>query len=156
MDITNIKGNEVSLQIVVNDAKDETKIHHYIYYIVDNKSGNRIGELMIYRSDNPEEFLCCGNVGIELYEEYRYKGYSGKAFELAKVVLKMLGIDKVILTCESTNVASFKSMEKVGAKYVDEKEVPKDNFSYKDGLRNVKVYEYYLDEEGKINNEKRN
>ena len=69
MDITNIKGNQVSLQIVVNDAKDETKIHHYIYYIVENKSGNRIGELMIYRLDNPEEFLYCGNVGIELYEE---------------------------------------------------------------------------------------
>lgn len=62
----------------------------------------------------------------------------------------------MILTCESTNVASFKSMEKVGAKCVDEKEVPKDNFSYKDGFRNVKVYEYYLDEEEKMNNEKRN
>lgn len=156
MDITNIKGNEVSLQIVVNDAIDETKIHHYIYHIVDNKSGNKIGELMIYQSDNPKEFLYCGNVGIELYEEYRYKGYSGKTFELAKVVLKILGIDKVILTYESTNAPSFKSMEKLGAKYVDEKEVSKDNFSYKDGLRNVRVYEYYLDEEGKINNEKRN
>ena len=156
MDITNIKGNEISLQIVVNDAIDETKVHHYIYYIVENKSGNRIGELMIYQSDNLEEFLYCGNVGIELYEEYRYKGYAGKVFELAKVALKILGFDKVILTCESTNVASFKSMEKVGAKYVDEKEVPEDNFSYKDGLRNVKVYEYYLDQEEKMNNEKKN
>ncbi len=99
---------------------------------------------MIYQSDNPEEFLYCGNVGIELHEEYRYKGYAKKSFELAKIVLKLLGFDKVILTCENTNVASYKSMEKVGAKYVDEKDVPKNNFFYQDGHRKIRVYEYEI------------
>lgn len=144
MNITYIRGDEVSLEIVVNNAQDETKIHHYIYYIVDNKTDNRIGELMIYQTDVPKEFLYCGNVGIELYQEYRYKGYAGKAFELAKTVLRLLGFDKVTLTCEVHNSASFNSMKKVGASYIGRRFVPDDNFAYDENFKEINVFEYDL------------
>ena len=149
MDITYIPGNDISLQIVVNNKTDLTNVHHYIYYIIDNNTNEIIGELMIYQTDNPNTFLYCENVGIEIYEKYRYKGYSKKAFELAKTVLKMLGFSKVILTCEKDNIPSYKSMEKNGARFIDERKVPKNNFAYEDGLRNIKVYEYDLEERKK-------
>ena len=150
MDITYVHGDDISLKIVVNNSVDLTNVHHYVYYIIDNNTNETIGEVMIYQTDNEDEFLYCGNVGIEIYEKYRYKGYASKAFELAKTALSNLGFTKVILTCEKDNVPSYKAMEKVGARYVDEMHVPENNFAYEDGLREIKVYEYDLEEKGKI------
>lgn len=144
MDITYIPGTDISLKIVVNGAQDITKIYHYIYYIIDNQTNERIGKMEIYQSDDLNEFLYCGNVAIELKEEYRYKGYATKVFELAKVVLRILGFDKVTLTCEVSNEASAKSMEKNKATYIGKRYVPEDNFAYADDFKEIKVYEYDL------------
>lgn len=154
MDITNIKNDDITLKIVVNDATDITKIHHYVYYVYDNKTNEKIGELMIYKSDTPNEFLYCGNVGIELYENYRYKGYASKIFELAKEVLVALGFNEVILTCEVGNKASYRSMQKVGARFLCTKDVPKDNFAYADNFKQVNVFKYVLAKKKEVENER--
>ena len=85
---------------------------------------------MIYQTDDENEFLYCGNVGINIYEKYRYKGYSNKAFKLLIEPLKELGFDKVYITCKTDNTPSYRSIENLGAKFIDERTVPEDSFSW--------------------------
>jgi len=41
-------------------------------------------------------------------------GYGGKTLELGLLEAKKLGLDKVLLTCDDNNIASWKMIEKNG------------------------------------------
>ncbi|MEN2259669.1 GNAT family N-acetyltransferase (plasmid) [Paraclostridium benzoelyticum] len=52
-----------------------------------------------------------GHIGYDLAPRYRGNGYGNKILELALPLAKKLGINQVILNCESTNIRSQKVIQ---------------------------------------------
>ena len=56
-------------------------------------------------------------------------------------VAKYYGMDKIYLSCDYDNAASYKTIERLGAKLIEEVEPPKDYIYYYDGIPKQRIYE---------------
>jgi predicted acetyltransferase len=56
-----------------------------------------------------------GNIGYAIRPDERKKGYATQMLKLALEFSKNLGLDKVLIDCEESNIASAKTMIKCGA-----------------------------------------
>ena len=82
------------------------------FWLVDNDQ--YIGRLSIRHELNEELLLHGGHIGYAIRPSERKKGYATKALEQGLIEAHNLGLTRVLLTCDSTNVASRKIIEKHG------------------------------------------
>jgi len=86
---------------------------HY-YWLVDDETNYFIGEVAIRHRLNDALFLRGGHVGYVIrYDEWG-KGYGTRMLKLALDKAKERGLDKVLITCNDSNLASARVMEKNG------------------------------------------
>ncbi|KKW19740.1 MAG: GCN5-related N-acetyltransferase [Parcubacteria group bacterium GW2011_GWA2_51_10] len=105
-------------------AKDEKlppgRVPATDFWLVD---GNEfIGRISIRHRLTPELLASHGHIGYDIRPSKRGQGYGNKILELALPKAKELGINRVLITCDATNVASRKIIEKNGG--VLENQVP--------------------------------
>lgn len=83
-----------------------------------------------------------GNIGYHVYERYRGNNYAYKAcLELFKIAKDKYHMNKLIITCSPDNIASKKTLIKLGGKLLEISEVPSDHWLY---LRGETIKEIYL------------
>ncbi len=90
------------------------------FWFVDG--GEYIGHVGIRHELNEHLKTIGGHIGYSIRPSKRGKGYGNKILEFALPKAKELGINCVLLTCDATNVASRKVIEKNGG--VLENQVP--------------------------------
>jgi predicted acetyltransferase len=61
-----------------------------------------------------------GHIGYDIRPSMRRKGYGTEILKLSLPIAKQIGLNRVMLTCDDNNIASWKIMEKNGA-VIDEK-----------------------------------
>lgn len=82
------------------------------YWFIDN--GEFIGRVAIRHSLTDHLLKEGGHIGYDIRPSKRNKGYGKKILELALPKTKELGINKVLVTCNETNIASKKIIEANG------------------------------------------
>ncbi|MEK7509829.1 MAG: GNAT family N-acetyltransferase [Patescibacteria group bacterium] len=109
---------------ILGQSKGDNLLEGYVpqttYWLVDGEEF--IGTVRIrHRLD---EFLqkVGGHIGYDVRPSKRGKGYGSKILELALPKAKEIGISHILVTCDATNVASRKIIEKNGG--VLENQVP--------------------------------
>lgn len=95
---------------------------HY-YWLVDEERDYFIGEVSIRHRLNDALRLIGGNVGYCIRMGEWGKGYATKMLAMALERVKELGIDRTLITCHDTNIASARVMEKNGFELSDKVEV---------------------------------
>jgi predicted acetyltransferase len=86
----------------------------------------RVGHMNLRIGSTDHVIMYAGHIGFGIDENHRGNSYAFKAC----VILKDLAIsfyDSVILTCNPHNIASIKTIEKLGAKFIEEVEIPVGN-----------------------------
>jgi len=78
-----------------------------------------IGRLSIRHELNDKLRRFGGHIGYAIRPSERGKGYGNKILELGLTYAKELGIKHILLTCDETNIASKKIIEKLGGKLED-------------------------------------
>ncbi len=92
---------------------------YYIYGImVDNKEVGRI----TFREGSLQEHYFDGHIGYHIEEVYRGHHY---AYQACLLLQKERGFHQVILTCDPSNQASLKTIQKLHARYLETKTIPK-------------------------------
>lgn len=92
------------------------------YWLVDN--GEYIGHVGIRHRLNDHLLKIGGHIGYSIRFSKRGMGYGTKILELALEKARDLGIREVLLTCDATNVASRKIIEKNGGVLEDQEPNP--------------------------------
>jgi predicted acetyltransferase len=82
------------------------------YWITDENG--YAGRISIRHELNERLLKSGGNIGYGIIPSKRSSKYGTKALELALLKARALGLEKVLLTCDSTNIGSRKIIEKNG------------------------------------------
>ncbi len=100
--------------------------------------------LRVGRVEDHPDLLTSGHVGYEIEEPHRGHGYAGRACRLLVPVALAHGLDRLVITCAPTNLASRRTLERIGATFVGEFDIPPHHTMYQDGRRRVRRYEWRL------------
>src|SRR3569832_418771 len=92
------------------------------FWLVDQ--GNYIGRVSIRHTLNEDLLNLGGHIGYDIRPSKRSLGYGTKILELALPKAKELGIEKVLVTCDETNIPSRKIIEANGGVLEDKRPNP--------------------------------
>ncbi|WP_302466997.1 GNAT family N-acetyltransferase [Heyndrickxia acidicola] len=77
-------------------------------------NGKLIGLINIRHQLTPELLIENGHIGYSVHPDERLKGYAAEQLRLCLQEAKKLGLEKVLITCDKTNIGSAKTIQKVG------------------------------------------
>jgi predicted acetyltransferase len=92
------------------------------FWLVDN--GEYIGSASIRHSLNEYLLTTGGHIGYNIRPSKRMRGYGKAILRLALPEARKLGLDKVLLTCDETNIGSRKIIEANGGILEDKRPNP--------------------------------
>ncbi|GED32403.1 GNAT family N-acetyltransferase [Brevibacillus centrosporus] len=107
------------VQFLLNNEKGENLPENWVpdstfWLVTDN---NRVvGAVNIRHGLSEKLFNCGGHVGYGIRPSERRKGYATKLLALALEKTKELGINKVLVVCDQSNLASERTIIKNGGK----------------------------------------
>jgi len=81
----------------------------YTYFLVNN-SGKILGALNLRLYLNEYLLNFGGHIGYGIRPSERHKGYATQMLALALPIVKNLGISKVLITCDKSNIGSAKTI----------------------------------------------
>ena len=122
----------------------EQRVPAETYYLV-NEQDRIIGMINIRLCLNERLMKCGGHIGYGIRPSERNKGYNKINLYLALLRCQSLGIKEVILDCDSSNLASSRTMEALGGVRIDE---------YYSDYEKCQVWRYIINVDESINNHK--
>lgn len=141
-----ISGDVVDLRCISTSMPSErTSWTKTIYYsIVRHDTDTVVGECDLRVGMN-DEIYYAGNIGYRVYQEYRGHGYAYWAcLLLLKEAKQTYDMEEVIITCTPDNIASRKTIEKLGGQLVETVDVPNDHWLYLRGETVKNIYRFEL------------
>lgn len=140
--IDDLRDSEIFLKL--NKTCDEQPKKKWLpayYFDICLLDGRTIGYCDLRIGHNEKTYIG-GNIGYGIDPNYRGHRYAAKACKLLFRQAKKHGLDYLIITCDPENIASAKTCELAGGKYIEIAAIPKDNELYKEGKRAVRVYQF--------------
>lgn len=130
-----------SMSLILNKVlfpDDIFDVPTVVYDVYDQAIDKIVGRIE-YRHETGRDLTYYGNVGYLIYQKYRGQGY---AYRACLALLEMLdsSIETVYITCNPDNIASKKTIEKLGASYIGLVDVAVDHELYKYGETQKEVY----------------
>jgi len=109
-------------------------------YSVKGHKETKVGECDIRFGMN-EELYYAGNVGYNVSPVYRghHYAYYG-CLSLFQIVKEAYGLDEIIITCSPDNIASKRTIERLGGQFLECVDVPKSHWLYKRGETVKNIY----------------
>lgn len=101
------------LRIDEQAGEQEGRVSNSTYWLVDTQR-RVLGAVNIRHELAPAMLNRGGHIGYGLCPSARGKGYAGEMLRLALVEAAKLGLENVLLTCDDTNSASFRTIEGQG------------------------------------------
>jgi len=127
------------VQIVPGDPQHGF-VPAYHFRIV-REDGTDVGHISFRVGDTDHVCVCAGHIGFEILQPFRGHGYALDACcALGPFVRSVSGA--VIITCDPDNAASIRTIERLGARFMDEVAVPPHDPHFLRGSRSKRRYEW--------------
>ena len=136
-----LSDGEITLRIFQKYQGDNELLPFYYYDICVNNI--MVGKISIRIGNNYHSYYN-GHIGYEIDKEYRGSNYAYKASKLVLQVAKAHNMGELILTCDENNVASYKTIEKLGAQLIEIVKPPEDYFAYRENMERQRIYKLQL------------
>jgi len=138
-----LSDGEIELRL--NLGLEATGQFYYIMYSV--STNEKVGQCGIRMQKNEENYYL-GNIEYEILPHSRGNHYAEKATRLLAIVASCYDVDKLIITANPENKSSIRTIENLGAHFIEVKNVPKNMRLYRSGTPYVSIYEWDLNEKG--------
>lgn len=111
------------------------------HFRICNPSGTDVGHINFRVGNTPHILNCAGHIGYEIHPMHRGHGYAYKAcLAIADFVAQVSG--SVIITADPDNLPSIRTIEKLGAEFLEEYPVPVGDPHYAAGSRIKRKYHW--------------
>ncbi len=132
-----LSDNEITLEISQKYQGNDELLPFYYYDIYVDETV--VGKISIRIGNNYHSYYN-GHIGYEIDKEYRGSNYAYKASKLVLQVAKAHNMGELILTCDESNIASYKTIEKLGAQLIEVVKPPKHYFAYRGDMERQRIY----------------
>ncbi len=139
-----LENGELILKIIQKYNGDDEMIPFYYYDIIRKADGATVGKISIRIGNNFHSYYN-GHIGYEVFKEYRGNGYAYRASLMVLDVARFHGMEFIYMTCDESNIASYKTIEKLGAELVEICDAPKEYFGWREGMERQKIYKLDLE-----------
>ncbi len=136
-----ISDGEMTLKISQKYPGDNELLPFYYYDIFVGDTA--VGKISIRIGNNYHSYYN-GHIGYEIDKDYRGNNYSYKACKLVLQVAKAHNMSELILTCDESNIASYKTIEKLGAELIETSKPPEDYFAYRENMEKQRIYKLHI------------
>lgn len=136
-----IKKDNMTLEILEKYPGDDTLLPFYYWGIYVNDIF--VGKISLRIGYNFHTYYN-GNIGYEIFPEYRGNHYAFIACQLILKVALAHKMKELILTCAEDNISSYKTIEQLGAEFIETADVPKEYFAWHVGIKRERIYKLYL------------
>ena len=103
----------------------------------------KVGNIRVRIGNNFHSYYN-GHIGYEIFEEYRGNMLAYKACREALSVARFHGMDFVYFACDESNIPSRKTIERLGAEFIEAADVPKEYFAWREGMEKRLIYKLAL------------
>src|SRR5215471_12203507 len=119
-----LSAGDVSLRFVkVVPGEPARGLVPFYNFLVLAADGSEVGHINFRVGDTAHVRVCAGHIGFGIKEAFRGHGYALQACQaIAPFVFSVY--DAVIITCDPDNEASRRTIERLGASFIDEVAVP--------------------------------
>lgn len=128
------------LKVIAKEQGNEKEIPYYWYEILKKPDMTPVGKISIRIGHNYHSYYN-GNIGYEIDEAHRGRRYAKEAAGAVLEVARYHGMQKIYLTCEEENTASYRTIEGLGARLAEITEIPPDYFGWYEGIPRHRIYE---------------
>lgn len=133
MDFRLLENDEFRLELTIS-------INNNYYYKAYKKDINEhIGNFGIRLEKNEENYYL-GNIEYEVFDEFRGHHYAEKVTKLLTNIAVDKEVDDLYITADPKNLASIKTIEHLGAKFLEVAHVPNYMKLYRRGYKEIAVY----------------
>ena len=119
----------------------ERDLAPYHHFAIETLDGDTVGHINFRVGDTRHVRLVAGHIGYAVDETYRGHGYSLQACRAIAPFVRRY-YERVIVTADSDNIASRRIIEKLGARFLGDLEVPPDDPGYDGRSRLKSRYEW--------------
>ncbi|HXJ55577.1 MAG TPA: GNAT family N-acetyltransferase [Verrucomicrobiae bacterium] len=127
------------VRVVPGDAS-RGFVPSYHFRIV-TTDGLDVGHINFRVGDTEHVQVCAGHIGFEVMAPYRGHGYAGQACRAIAPLVRSI-YQSVTITCDPDNLPSIRTIERLGARFVDEVSVPLHDPHYLRGSRSKRRYSW--------------
>ena len=143
-DVDDLKTDEIFLKLTETcEERPEKRWLPAYYFDICLPDGTKIGKCDLRIGHNDKTYIG-GNIGYEIDEPYRGHHYAAKTCALLFKHAKKHDLGHLIITCDPSNTASYKTCEYAGGRYIETADIPEDNDMYAEGKRQVRIYRFEL------------
>ncbi|MGE5613270.1 MAG: GNAT family N-acetyltransferase [Bacillota bacterium] len=144
VDIPDLPDGEIELYCIAKKPAIPEKKWVPAYAFEIRRGGNRAGEINL-RIGYTDSLYYGGQIGYSVDKQHRGHGYAEKACRLLAPVIRAHGMKKVLITNNYDNIASRRTCEKLGARFIRLARLPEWHDLYKEGERFVNIFEWSVD-----------
>jgi predicted acetyltransferase len=134
-----LHNGRIELKIIDKNKGNNQEIPYYYYDIFLKNTEIQIGKISIRIGHNKHSYFN-GNIGYEINNEFQGNKYSLEACQLVLQVARFHKMDYIYLTCDESNIASYKIIEKLGAEFIESIIPPKDYIFFHDCIEAHRIY----------------
>lgn len=100
-----------------------------------------VGHINFRVGDTEHIRQCAGHIGYEISPKFRGNGFAGQACQALAPFVKLF-YPAVTITCDPDNVASRRTIERLGAEFLDEVPVAPTEAQYAQGSRSKQRFRW--------------
>jgi len=121
---------EVRLQFVRISPGDELRgFAPFYHYRIETLDGKEAGHINLRVGDSRHIKLYAGHIGYEVLESFRGSRFAYQACQAIAPLVRMI-YPEVIITCDPDNFGSLRTIERLGAAFLDEVPVGREEAGY--------------------------
>ena len=138
-----LENDELVLKITQKYVGDDEMIPFYYYDIIRKADSATVGKISIRIGNNFHSYYN-GHIGYEIFKECQGNSYAYKASLIVLDVVRFHDMGFIYLTCDESNIASYRTIEKLGAELVEICNAPREYFGWYECMERQRVYKLCL------------
>lgn len=138
-----MESNELLLKIIEKNSGDNTVLPFYYFDIIRKEDNVSVSKISARIGENFHSYFN-GNIGYEVFEQYRGNSIAYEACTIILEIFRAHNMKYVYLTCNKNNIASYKTIERLGAELLEVCNAPREYFAWYEGMDLQRIYKLVI------------